>query len=609
MRSLMAVTVLVASIVASSWAEAAVTIPPGSIQMPTSGTFLYLKSDPGDFVGNGAEYLFTPADSTIIEPQPGPLEFRASVVQGTPPTHFWSVDLAGPWGQPLAVGSYPLAMRTTSRTGTAPGLDVGGDGRGCNTLTGQFDVTELSYANGDLVRLDATFEQHCEGAGPALYGRIRIENGIVIPGVTLPVGSLTVPTSGNFLYVNSQLGDYVGRGVEQLYVAPSATISAPLPYGANYFQGGASGAASSASVEFVGPSGSGLALGSYVRAWLVGTQPPGNPAIRIGIDGRTCTRLSTGKFDIDVLSYAATRELLVFQATFEQHCEDGDAGLFGRIRFEAPPPVTGVTLPVGSVGVPTSGTYLYLNSDPGEYVGGGIEQLYTSRDSSFSVSLPQGGDYFRGSLVQGSNVHWWYVNLAAPAGQPIAVGSYVRAVRADFRPAGSPGIDVYGDGRGCNATSGKFDVNELSFWSNGDVHTFQATFQQLCGFGTGPLLYGRVRIETLPPLQMSVKLDDNGRVTNRSGVATVGGTVLCSRSAHVDLSGVLTEATNRGAVTGTYSTGVDCVSPSMKWSASLGGSGSAFAAGTASELVTATSCDTRCYSSSGSVTVKLSNGS
>jgi hypothetical protein len=34
----------------------------------------------------------------------------------------------------------------------APGLDVSGDGHGCNTLTGQFDVTEVSFAStGELL--------------------------------------------------------------------------------------------------------------------------------------------------------------------------------------------------------------------------------------------------------------------------------------------------------------------------------------------------------------------------------------------------------------------------------------------------------------------------
>ena len=60
-------------------------------------------------------------------------------------------------------GSYTGALRYPFNDG-APGLSVSGDGRGCNTLTGQFDVTEISQAStGELLVFDATFEQHCEG--------------------------------------------------------------------------------------------------------------------------------------------------------------------------------------------------------------------------------------------------------------------------------------------------------------------------------------------------------------------------------------------------------------------------------------------------------------
>jgi HYR domain len=52
-------------------------------------------------------------------------------------------------------------------------------------------VSEISHAStGELLVFDATFEQHCEGADPALYGRIRIENPPPPPDVTPPTLSL-----------------------------------------------------------------------------------------------------------------------------------------------------------------------------------------------------------------------------------------------------------------------------------------------------------------------------------------------------------------------------------------------------------------------------------
>ena len=52
------------------------------------------------------------------------------------------------------------------------------------------------------------------------------------------------------------------------------------------------------------------------------------------------------------------------------------------------PAAATVPLPVGTITVPTSGNFLYLNSEPGDFVGQGLEQLYTSPESSFAASPP-----------------------------------------------------------------------------------------------------------------------------------------------------------------------------------------------------------------------------
>jgi hypothetical protein len=187
LRGLVTAFVSVAIVLGSApTAEAAVTLPPGSIAVPSSGTFLYMNSEPGDYIGQGIEQLYTSDDSTIhgsfSEDGGG---FFASVIQGNY-DHWWYVDIAAPPGEPLVEGSYTGALRYPFND-SAPGLDVSGDGRGCNTLTGQFDVNEISHAStGELLVFDATFEQHCEGADPALYGRIRIENPPPPPDVTPP---------------------------------------------------------------------------------------------------------------------------------------------------------------------------------------------------------------------------------------------------------------------------------------------------------------------------------------------------------------------------------------------------------------------------------------
>ena len=147
----------------------------------------------------------------------------------------------------------------------------------------------------------------------------------------------------------------------------------------------------------------------------------------------------------------------------------------------ASPAAASVTIPPGNIPVPTSGTFLYLNSQPGDYVGGGVEQLYTSADSTVWASLPQDGNSVRVSFIQGDHVHDWSVDLAAALGQPLTVGSYAGAVgTGGVRPAGVPAMSVSGDGRGCGPLNGLFDVTELSRAPSGVLLAFDATFEQHC---------------------------------------------------------------------------------------------------------------------------------
>jgi len=134
-------------------------------------TSLTLNSDPGDFIGGGQSLFLTPADGTFN----ATTNFDSGVsVSFFGPTHFWFLDFAAAGHVPLTVGTYTGATRFPFQAFSEPGLSVDGDGRGCNTLTGSFTVVEINYgAGGGVNSFDALFEQHCEGATPALRGEIR----------------------------------------------------------------------------------------------------------------------------------------------------------------------------------------------------------------------------------------------------------------------------------------------------------------------------------------------------------------------------------------------------------------------------------------------------
>src|SRR5437879_2756766 len=149
-------------------------------------TSLTMISDAGDYIGGGQFYFYTPADGTFTAQQN--FAQGVSLAFNTPSfDHFWYLDFAAPNSQPLTVGTYLGATRFPFQASSEPGLDVAGDGRGCNMLTGSFQVLQVTYGSGtDIVAFDAVFEQHCEGAVPALRGEIRYNANVVV--------NLTAPT-------------------------------------------------------------------------------------------------------------------------------------------------------------------------------------------------------------------------------------------------------------------------------------------------------------------------------------------------------------------------------------------------------------------------------
>ncbi|MGZ8993087.1 MAG: hypothetical protein ACXW16_03640 [Burkholderiaceae bacterium] len=136
-------------------------------------TSINMTSDPGDYIGQGQTYLYTPADGPFIALVG---DDNSITISFNTPTfnHIWSLSFAAANGAQLTQGSYSNAVRYPFQPAGLPGLSVSGDGRGCNELTGSFQVVNVVYGPGNtLASFDAIFEQHCEGAAPALRGQIR----------------------------------------------------------------------------------------------------------------------------------------------------------------------------------------------------------------------------------------------------------------------------------------------------------------------------------------------------------------------------------------------------------------------------------------------------
>jgi hypothetical protein len=141
-------------------------------------TVLYLDSEPGDWVGAGIQQTMTPGDGTFSADRTFDNGVAISFL-GFNPGNFWHLQFAAPGKATLVPGVYEGATRWPFQAPTDAGLSVSGDGRGCNTLTGRFEVLEAVYgAGGEVVSFAADFEQHCEGGEPALFGGVRFNSSI-----------------------------------------------------------------------------------------------------------------------------------------------------------------------------------------------------------------------------------------------------------------------------------------------------------------------------------------------------------------------------------------------------------------------------------------------
>jgi hypothetical protein len=216
----------------------------------------------------------------------------------------------------------------------------------------------------------------------------------------------------------------------------------------------------------------------------------------------------------------------------------------------------------------TSGTFT-MTGDPGDYIAGGRTYSYDAAAGD-QLTISAGSD-LRGVYlsINAMNGDWWSMDLRAPLGKQLAVGSYPNATRAPFSGAGA-GIDIGGNGRGCNEITGSFEVADVAFGPNGYVERLDATFEQHCE-GGDPALRGRVVIgNPAPPtpLEFTVATAADGVFSKVNGKASVHGTVDCNQTATVHLTGLVTQVKNKVIIRGPFTGQVACVQgETAQWTA------------------------------------------
>jgi hypothetical protein len=210
-------------------------------------------------------------------------------------------------------------------------------------------------------------------------------------------------------------------------------------------------------------------------------------------------------------------------------------------------------------------------SDANDYIGGGQSRLFTLDSASITSSSSNNGGHF-GLTIFPFSGGFWFLDLAAPAGSQLVPGAYEGAIRYPFQSASQPGLSLSGDGRGCNMLTGRFDVLDAAFGSNGYIERLHARFEQHCEGGM-PALYGEVNVVNPPPppvLQISLTVINPGSVDRVTGKARVTGTISCTIATFVSVNAILNQRLNRFALaTANAFTSIPCSPTRASWALEL----------------------------------------
>ena len=187
-------------------------------------------------------------------------------------------------------------------------------------------------------------------------------------------------------------------------------------------------------------------------------------------------------------------------------------------------------------------SYVVMYSD-GDWVGGGTQREFDARNSSLSVSGSPG--YLTVNVSGGTAGDYFSLDFAAQPGDILTSGGiYTNAQRAPFREASHPGIDIYGDGRGCNTDSGQFEVKDIATDSSGSISRLWIVYEQHCEGGRAAL-WGEVKLNEPAPSAATVALPGVVRwPTTDVGAPNTVVPVTVIANAPVTINGVSLTGTN-----------------------------------------------------------------
>jgi hypothetical protein len=122
----------------------------------------------------------------------------------------------------------------------------------------------------------------------------------------------------------------------------------------------------------------------------------------------------------------------------------------------------------------TGSTQARISSDPGDFVGGGLQYLYRPPGAQIRVVYQFGGLTYH---VYDDSQGVWDITFSQPAGTPLAPGVYTNIGFFPFQSPAQAGISITHNSSVAGVASGRVEIKQVDLPPDGPVRSYWMTFE------------------------------------------------------------------------------------------------------------------------------------
>lgn len=464
--------------------------------LPATGNVLFMESGRADFMGGRLTHTATPLTAVMsVRASAGLLSVESNGEQ-----HWFGTVQPSQDTGPLRPGTYTGLGRYLF--GNTPG-QAWTMGSTCTLQDSWLVIDDVQYRGTQLSAITLRFDGRCD-TGDVLRGQLRWSDADsrqpagpqAVPDTFWRAPAGATPASGNYVHLEAdpwltisrdQLTRYTQANAVIAVAAEGAGVSLRLR-GEDYRDG-----------SFLPMAGlARLQPGYYPGLSVLPIHDPSKGGMSWGGDEHGCSNF-TASLVVDNVHYVGDR-LDALDMRFEQNCffDAVVASIRGQVHWRSDdttrppgpvtPPPASLWRPAPGV-TPASGSYLYTQSEPGDFLGSGQTSLTTPATTAIEVTPRDlGVDITVGNVLTGWSGHLEPMSSLTR----LEPGYYARlkGYPSRLNPARG-GMSWSGQGHGCNESWGWFVVDSVSYEGSA-MTALQARFEMFCDDSPGPLR-GEVR--------------------------------------------------------------------------------------------------------------------